>query len=310
MFYKTASRLKSASVSILLSLEGLVLHPGSEDSEEAQSFSNNTGDLEASNEILHMLLSEESIAEEATFLLDTDPVTSLFRYELPKKKPLPPPPPTPTPPPKEPTPPPKPVKEPRKRDYKAERERRKLMLAEQAAESSAILNSAPDFRAPRATRRTKAALDALEAEIAAEASRSSASVVPAEGSSVAGEGTQPDAQPSQPSTPPRAPTLEPKTAASAQVSPSVEKQMSRPRSWRRDHVVLPGQGGVPNIVESVDNHDSFVNFDRGWILPQGIKRHGRPAPESPPRDSPPRKRPRIGKFAHHEFKMIVFIPSS
>jgi hypothetical protein len=48
----------------------------------------------------------------------------------------------------------------------------------------------------------------------------------------------------------------------------------------------------------MDDHGSFKNFDRGWILPTGSRRHNRAIPEpSLSSDAqPPRNRPRTGKI--------------
>lgn len=83
------------------------------------------GDLEPPLETLRLLLSQSAIADQISTELDTDPLSSLFSYELPRLKPSPPPPVLP---------PPKP-----KRDRKAERER--------ARQSRLVLDATAGFRA-------------------------------------------------------------------------------------------------------------------------------------------------------------------
>ncbi|KIJ55279.1 hypothetical protein M422DRAFT_23890 [Sphaerobolus stellatus SS14] len=314
VFYKTASRLKTASVGIWAPLVDLRLmpHASSNEQEEETDPLNGVGDLEASNDILQTLLSEESIANDTDLILETDPITSLFRCELAKHK-LPPPPP---PPPSLPSPPkPKRRKEKPKRDYKAERERRKQVQAASAVQPPIALEAIPDFRAPRTTRRTKAALEAIEAEIAAEANRASQTT---DYSTPGLEGQH--LTPNE-----RGPKVEQVLVADleaqsvragkeseqqAQEGSQAPAHAPKPRSAKREPraIILPGQG-APNMVESVDNHDSFKNFDRGWILPSGLKRRGRAVPESPQSESPPRKRPRTER-AKSRLSIVTPAPSN
>ena len=110
-------------------------HPQPDDAEGS------IGDFELPLEALRLLVSQEQIQDVVNLLLETDPLTSLFDYELGRIKPPPPPPP----------PKPKPSK---KKGTKVSR----------AVEPSA-LDAAPGFRAPR-TRRALAAAAAFEAEAA------------------------------------------------------------------------------------------------------------------------------------------------
>lgn len=99
------------------------------------------GDFEAPLEALRLLVSQEQIQDLISLVLETEPLSSLFGYELGRIKPPPPPPP----------PKPKPSK-------------KKGAKVSKAAEPGA-LDVAPGFRAPR-TRRALAAAAAFEAEAA------------------------------------------------------------------------------------------------------------------------------------------------
>ena len=108
-------------------------HPHADNAEDS------IGDFEAPLEALRLLVSQEQIQDVVNLILETDPLTSLFDYELGRIKPPPPPP----------LPKPKPGK-------------KKGAKASKAAEPGA-LDTAPGFRAPR-TRRAHAAAAAFEAE--------------------------------------------------------------------------------------------------------------------------------------------------
>lgn len=282
VFHKTAARLKVSAAHILTSLSTLPPLNTGDHSFKAPFEGGSIGDLEGDPETLKLLLSEDIIRNDIPFVIDAEPITSLFRFERERLKPPPPPP--PPPPPK----PPKAKKERPKRDYKMERERRKQVQAAHAAENAMLLDSSPGFRAPRATRSTKAALAALEAEIAAGSTQS-----PSMDGSASGGVEKLDAALSS-----QAVTVSGSETAEVVIHPERPSIFPRPRSWRREHVMLPGQGG-PNMVESMDDQGSFKNFDRGWILPSGSRRHGRAVPEPQPiRDllPPPKKRARTGKW--------------
>ena len=97
------------------------------------------GDFEMPLEVLQLLISQEQIQDVINLVLETDPLSSLFDYELGRIKPPPPPP----------LPKPKPSK---KKGAKV------LKIAEPGG-----LDTAPGFRAPR-TRRALAAAATFEAE--------------------------------------------------------------------------------------------------------------------------------------------------
>jgi hypothetical protein len=276
VFHKTAARLKASAVHIMSTLP--TLSATGDNPSDTSAEAGSVGDLEADPELLKLLISEESIKRDTEFVIYAEPIASLFRFERERLKP-PPPPPPPRPP-----KPPKVKKGRPKRDYKMERERRKQVKAAIAAENAMLLDTSPGFRAPRATRSTRAALAALEAELVVSSTRSF-SMDDANGGVKVG------------------PTLQSHSAVSdGSKSADVVVQLEmptghpRPRSWRREHIMRPGQGG-PNMVDSMDNQSSFKHFDRGWILPSGSRRHGRAVPEpQPTREllSSPRKRSRTG----------------
>ncbi|KAH0836797.1 hypothetical protein J3R83DRAFT_8562 [Lanmaoa asiatica] len=136
-FYKTAQRMQTTVQPILEDLVSLRhQHPHVDNTESP------IGDFEAPLEALQLLVSQERIQDFVSLVLETDPLTCLFDYELGRIKPPPPPPP----------PKPKPGK---KKGTKASK-------ASKAAEPGA-LDVAPGFRAPR-TRRALAAAAAFEAE--------------------------------------------------------------------------------------------------------------------------------------------------
>ncbi|KAF8586044.1 hypothetical protein K439DRAFT_1659937 [Ramaria rubella] len=280
VFHKTAARLKASSAHTLASLSAHPTFTLPDDHDPQDSWSvNPVGDLEADPEILNILLSEETIMDDTDLIVGTEPITSLFRLEQAKRKPVPLP---PTPPPPKPPRPSKRKKERPKRDRKAERARHIHTQAVKAEENPMLLDSSPGFRAPRATRSSRAALAALEAEFAAGSTQSPS----VDGASFNAQNADVLAN-----------SENPKTNDSGFAMPDGRPTIpARPRSWRREHMVLPGQG-APNMVDSMDDQGSFRNFDRGWILPSGTRRHGRAVPELPSvRDLPsPKKRARTDR---------------
>lgn len=279
LFYKTAARLKIATANIIDSLYQLPTIRRDTGDESGFSEEHAVGNLEAELDTLKLLISDDDFKDETRLVLNADPITSLLRIEQPVYKPSPP-----TPPPTIPLKVPKPKKEkqPRgekpKRDYKLERQRRKEAHAALAADTAALLNTTPGFRAPRSTRSSNVPLVNMDISLLTQPARWSTST------NLVDERSEIQAEASQ---------MPPTAAVEGEepVTPSV-----KPRSWRREHLVLPGQG-VPNMVESMDDIDSFKNFDRGWILTSGSRRHGRVGQESVSRDTqPPKKRQRLGRF--------------
>ncbi|KAG2075522.1 hypothetical protein BDR04DRAFT_1091014 [Suillus decipiens] len=146
-FYKTAQRMQISSQPILQELGSLAHNhspltpPDSSDSSVLSQTS--IGDLEPLMETIQLLTSTQDIQDNINLLLDADPISSLFSFELPRIKP-PPPPPVPSLP-----PPPK---------SKAPKKKRPPKTAEPG-----LLDISPGFRAPR-TRGALAAAAAFEAE--------------------------------------------------------------------------------------------------------------------------------------------------
>lgn len=147
-FYKTAQRMQISSQPILQELASLAYNhsplapPDSSDFSVLSQMS--IGNLEPLMETLQLLTSTQDIQDNVNLLLHSDPISSLFNFELPRIKPPPPPPPAPSPP-----PPPK---------SKVSKKKRLLKTVEPGP-----LDTSPGFRAPR-TRRAHAAAAAFEAE--------------------------------------------------------------------------------------------------------------------------------------------------
>lgn len=147
-FYKTAQRIQISSQPILQELNSLAYNhspltpPDPSDSSVLSQVS--IGDLEPLMETLQLLTSTQDIQDNTNLLLHTDPISSLFSFELPLVKPPPPPAPAPSPP-----PPPK---------SKVSKKKRIPKTVEPGP-----LDTSPGFRAPR-TRRAHAAAAAFEAE--------------------------------------------------------------------------------------------------------------------------------------------------
>ncbi|KAG1823125.1 hypothetical protein EV424DRAFT_1321511 [Suillus variegatus] len=147
-FYKTAQRIQISSQPILQELNSLAYNhspltpPDPSDSSVLSQVS--IGDLEPLMETLQLLTSTQDIQDNTNLLLHTDPISSLFSFELPLVKPPPPPAPAPSPP-----PPPK---------SKVSKKKRIPKIVEPGP-----LDTSPGFRAPR-TRRAHAAAAAFEAE--------------------------------------------------------------------------------------------------------------------------------------------------
>ncbi|KAG1739043.1 hypothetical protein EDB19DRAFT_871624 [Suillus lakei] len=147
-FYKTAQRIQISSQPILqeltpLTYKHLPLAP-LDPSDSSVLSQTSIGDLEPLMETLQLLTSTQDIQDNINLLLDADPISSLFNFELPRIKPPPPPPPAPSPPP--------PLK------FKVPKKKRLLKTTEPGP-----LDTSPGFRAPR-TRRALAAAAAFEAE--------------------------------------------------------------------------------------------------------------------------------------------------
>ncbi|KAF4611305.1 hypothetical protein D9613_007262 [Agrocybe pediades] len=316
VFYKTAARIKLMAKPILDALEPFRLThdpsswshlqetvPEGEASTSAEAAQEPGkqpfGDLEPPVDVLELFLSTEPVKSDLNMEVEDDPVAALFNYEFAKMKPIPVTPPTP--------PPaiainPKGKKSKAKRDRKAEAERAKAnkearQLTDKATSVStehrndegaggegqgegqdkedalekernfqAMLDASAGFRAPR-TRNALAAAVAFEAE------------------ALGGE---------------------PSSAATS-AGPSHTDQISEgSRHKKRGSVVPVTQPSTPRVVDHVDDRDTFLMFNAGWIYPPDQKRGGRTTSERPPLP-PPRKKQ---KTEHGGSISIVSTPSS
>src|SRR5271154_2606940 len=142
-FYKAALRIQASSRSILEELDELSnshpeLLPNAEDPVDA-TMSNHSateppiGDLEPTLDVLELLFSMDALQDQLNLIVEEDPLTFLFNYELARFKP----PPTP----------PTPVSKPEK--TKTKKSKSSKPKAVQRLASAGVLDSSPGFRAPR-----------------------------------------------------------------------------------------------------------------------------------------------------------------
>ncbi|KAJ8081889.1 hypothetical protein PM082_007735 [Marasmius tenuissimus] len=107
-YHKTATRIRAALPTHFQELDQLTLaHPQPDTNlpnEVASEFvpwaspsSYAIGDLEPPMDVIELLVSSEAFANDLSIILNDDPITSLFNFELPVDKPPPPPPPPPPP---------------------------------------------------------------------------------------------------------------------------------------------------------------------------------------------------------------------
>lgn len=154
-FYKAAQRLQTSSQAIFIELEETlrslgVLQPVPSDDGDANAMDTSTGlqttigTLEPSLHILDLLVSEDAIKDSIDLILSSDPLVSLFNFELGKIKPPPPPPP------------------PKPKYTKAQSKREKARRLAKG-DGTDMIDVSPGFRAPR-TRKGLAAAAAFEAE--------------------------------------------------------------------------------------------------------------------------------------------------
>ncbi|KAL0954136.1 hypothetical protein HGRIS_005276 [Hohenbuehelia grisea] len=170
--YKTATRMQGTTKPFLDELDKLIVHRAPSDPAihdvDRMDMSNRLtppvetalGNLEPALQNLELLISSDVIADDLDTILDTDPLSSIFSYELAvPKPPLPPPPPKPRRPPKSAK-----MKRDRAGEYARRREQRRQAAEAEAAApmiESEVLSSGA--RAPR-TRGERAKLAAFEAE--------------------------------------------------------------------------------------------------------------------------------------------------
>ncbi|KAL4062487.1 PHD-zinc-finger like domain-containing protein [Scleroderma citrinum] len=145
-FYKIAQRMQTNIQPILADLTSLSRYRSTLDTSlhtdtDLKPPQQAIGDLEPPLELVELLGSPQAIQDDFKFVLETDPLSSLFGFELGRLKPPPPP------------PPPKP---------KVQKKKATKVSKVKAGEPS-ILDISPGFRAPR-TRRALAVAAAFEAE--------------------------------------------------------------------------------------------------------------------------------------------------
>ncbi|KAJ7173601.1 bromodomain and PHD finger-containing protein 3 [Mycena filopes] len=172
-FRKAAMRILAAAQPILADLDQVSssLHLRSTEPTDGSGPSwapGVIGDLEPPLDILELLVSSDAIQDESDLILSADPITSLFNFEMEKRKP-PAPPATPPPPP--------PSKDKKKRDRAAENAKRKQRNAERAAAAAAALALAASAPLPR-TRGAAAAAVAVSAPASRASGSSEASRAP------------------------------------------------------------------------------------------------------------------------------------
>ncbi|OBZ73720.1 Peregrin [Grifola frondosa] len=129
---------------------------------------------------------------------------------------------------------------------------RRADLERKRLERLGQLDSSPGFRAPR-TRRAVAAAAAFEAE-------------------VTGKAESPEAVPTDET-----------------VVMEEELPVSPSQSRKHKRAPAPPPPELPLTVEDVDNQQSFMRFDQGWVLPEGQRRGGR-APVERQTLPPPKKK--------------------
>ncbi|KAJ6485818.1 bromodomain and PHD finger-containing protein 3 [Mycena sanguinolenta] len=173
---KAALRIQGSVQPILAELDHLSSSPNLRLTEPQQIKDNVPwsppllGDLEPPLEILELLLSADAINDDSELILSADPITSLFNFELERRKPTPPP-----------TPPPDPadLQRMKQEEKKAKRKARdqKAQAAALDASTAETASSTSTVSVPR-TRGAAAAAVAFEGEANATASTSASARLP------------------------------------------------------------------------------------------------------------------------------------
>lgn len=264
VIYKAAQRIKSAAEPIMAELKKLFIAPphppfsSLEAPPPIRELSSETGDLEPPLYLLDLMDSSAAIRDDLELVLHSSPLVSLFAYEFGEPKPPPPPPPAKSKA-KSKSKSHKKSSAPKKRDRKLEAERRKLRLAAEAAARDTIVDGnlgasyeTPGFRAPTSTRamtRSAAAafgielVDGLDGQLQPEAGSSSISMG---GEQITGTGTG-----------------------------ESEAAVRAKKKAKRLPTTVSAHPHEPQLVKDVNDKDSFILFEGGWILPDGQKRRGR-----------------------------------
>lgn len=248
-FHRIAKRIKSQSKEILDQLDTLVTKSDGGD--------NDVGDLEPASYLLEALTSQMS--EE----VERDRLADLFAFELEKPKDPTPPPPAPRP------------KKSHKKDTAAERRKK---WEEREARNQERLASG------RATRAGQARADAFKHEAGLPVSSDVEPDTPAElvttgrrtrkslaNAAAQGEGVSETERDTL-----QVPKREDRTSVSSGLSRSrsqvgvirtepVERLTDKERRERERELEL--------VMKEVGDKDSFARFNRGWVLPEGVKRN-------------------------------------
>lgn len=226
------------------------------------------GDLEPPIELLELLLSQD-IKDELKIVLDDDPLTSLFNYELAKLKPPLKPLPLPTPRTRAPG---KHLAKP-KRDRRAEYDRRNEKRRRQKEEAAAAAAFQDEVQVVAGTGgvagRTRRAMAAAAASEAAVESQKRLKM--------------------------KSRLRQPKESTSQAVGEATSAEMLEQRP--------PGKRATPKriseappMVRDVGRQESFTMFNQGWIFPEEQKRGGRTPVERQVVGPRPSKRLRTGMF--------------
>ncbi|PPQ65251.1 hypothetical protein CVT24_011406 [Panaeolus cyanescens] len=293
-FHKLATRIQKEARPLLDDLERLKTHhpkpiPNGEDNMDVDVPM--PGDLEPSLDILNLLTSSEIIKADLNIELDTDPISSLFNYELARIKPIPP-----TPPPVK-----KPKKTKQKRDRRAEQERARINR--EAREAAAAVETATTPQA-EGTLSVEPDRQASAIPVTVEEDRTARALQTEHDASAAIRVTRNRAAAAvaQKEELPSSPTIDVPPA----LEPSISHSSSgKPHSHRRHSSTLVGPAAVPRVVNDVDNRDSFSMFHAGWILPPDQKRHGRSQTERSGLP-PPKKKQKTGEtFLHGTSRLSI-----
>lgn len=264
-YYRAAARFKNSAQPILDNLTPLTPNPvgpgqsGSLQSQDQASTPSLVGDLEAPLPILRLLLSTPDLQDSVDFVLDSNPITSLFSFELEKPKPLPPP------------PPPHSGKS-KKRLSKAE-----LRARRAERERQRKLDAAPGFMGPK-TRRMRGSDAAGESSVDAVA----AAVASASESAVQSEAEAAETVP-----------VTEQTAEEVAAALELKRKKERENKKQRRMAIEAELLAMPLVVEP-DKKETFKMFNQGWVLPAGTKRGGR-VPVERAYVPPPPPRPRNKK---------------
>ncbi|KAF7317788.1 putative bromo domain and PHD finger-containing protein 3 [Mycena kentingensis (nom. inval.)] len=317
LYHRNALRIQTATVPILNDLLRLTERPNlritPQEGEEAKPWTAGTiGDLEPPVEVLELLLSSEAIQGDLDMVLDADPITALFKYELiaDKEEPV-----LQTPGEGDDTPAP---------DAEAEAELENIAEAVNAAEAEKQRKKMEQRLREKERKREKTLLEKQRREISRLKQKEKRAQVKAEKAAAAAAAEAAAAEAAGMATPDASSTAdmtreimsaprmtrgaslaqqeverEDSLSAPANPDPQVPSEPQAPTSplTRRESGPLPRRGEIP-LLDDVSQRDTFNQnlFDSGWILPPGQRRTRQslaPIATSASVGPPPRKRQRI-----------------